>query len=113
MEFEIVSNATDAVESSCTSNERSENWEITDVQIKADVCQLDNQLDNEYAQHLLSGKSVPINLNSYISQVQSVTNGSPDLNISRALTRLNSVFVTLFRTAETGNTHWRKEAITY
>ena len=56
LEFEVVGNFGDAVVSSYTSNGRSETWEITDVQVKADVVQLDNALDNEYAQHLLSGK---------------------------------------------------------
>jgi len=36
------------------------NWSINNVQVKVDVCTLDNALDNSYAQHLLSGKSFPI-----------------------------------------------------
>ena len=39
-------------------------WQIEDVQIKCDICSLDNALDNEYAQHLLSGNSLPINYNT-------------------------------------------------
>jgi hypothetical protein len=63
---------------------------------------LDNALDNSYAEHLLSGKSLPINYNTYVSQMQSIlsgTNGqkSVRLNVTRALSRLKSVFVTLYK----------------
>ena len=36
-------------------------WDISDIQCKCDLLTLDNGLDNEYASHLLSGKSLPIN----------------------------------------------------
>ena len=70
--------------------------------VKCDVCTLDNGLDNSYAEHLLSGKSLPINYNTYVSQIQTIlsgTNGQQKvlLNITRALTRLKSVFVSLWK----------------
>ena len=34
----------------------STRWQINNVQVKTDICVLDNALDNSYAQHLLSGK---------------------------------------------------------
>jgi hypothetical protein len=37
-------------------------WRIESVMAKCDVCTLDNALDNSYAEHLLSGKSLPIKL---------------------------------------------------
>ena len=73
----------------------SNQWQIEDVQIKCDVCTLDNALDNEYAQHLLSGKSLPINYNTYVSQVQQLAGQNPVINITRALTRLKSIFFTM------------------
>ena len=36
-------------------------WNISDIQCKCDLLTLDNTLDNEYASHLLSGKTLPIN----------------------------------------------------
>jgi hypothetical protein len=77
-------------------------WQIINVMAKCDVCTLDNALDNSYAEHLLSGKSLPINYNTYISQMQSLLSGtvgqkSVRLNITRSLSRLKSVFVTLQR----------------
>ena len=77
-----------------TTNNCSTAWTITNVQAKMDVVTLDNVLDNEYAQHVLAGKSLPINYNTYISQLQSVLSPDIAVNITRALTRLKSVFIT-------------------
>jgi hypothetical protein len=77
----------------------STDWQIENVQVKVDVCTLDNALDNSYAQHLLSGKSLPISYNTFVSQLQSTNATDKNLiNVSRALTRLKSVFVTMHRT---------------
>ena len=74
----------------------STNWSINNVQVKVDVCTLDNALDNSYAQHLLSGKSLPISYNTFVSQMQTIVGqDAPLINVSRALTRLKSVFITL------------------
>ncbi len=73
-------------------------WSINNVQVKVDVCTLDNALDNSYSQHLLSGKSLPISYNTFVSQIQTIAGQSnPLVNVSRALTRLKSVFVTLHK----------------
>jgi hypothetical protein len=74
----------------------SVDWQINNVQVKCDVCTLDNALDNSYAQHLLQGKSLPITYNTFVSQMQTISGqDAPLINVSRALTRLKSVFVTL------------------
>ena len=36
-------------------------WQIQNVQFKCDVVSSDSALENSYAQHLLHGKSLPIN----------------------------------------------------
>ena len=82
-------------------------WQIQNVQAKVDVCTLDNSLDNSYVEHLLSGKSLPINYNTYISQFQNLLSGSDGqqkvrLNVTRALSRLKSVFITLNKSNLTG-----------
>jgi hypothetical protein len=76
----------------------SNNWQIQDVQLKCDVCSLDNALDNEYAQHLLSGKSLPINYNTYVSQTQQMVGQNLSINVTRALTRLKSIFINMDKT---------------
>ena len=75
-------------------------WEIQNAQVKVDLLTIDNELNNSYAERLLSGKSLPINFTSYVSQVQSrssTDNGGNvtgpkkvRLNITRALSRLKS-----------------------
>jgi hypothetical protein len=71
-------------------------WSIDNVQCKVDVCTLDNALHNSYVEHLLQGNSLPISYNTFVSQLQTIA-GQTDvlINVSRALTRLKSVFVTL------------------
>ena len=74
-------------------------WQIQNVQVKTDICTLDNSLDNSYVEHLLSGKALPINYNTYVSQIQSTLsgiNGQKDIrhNVTRSLSRLKSVFIT-------------------
>jgi hypothetical protein len=107
IELELADGNTDAIvdpaaltTDTLTDANTSTDWQIENVQVKVDVCTLDNALDNSYAQHLLSGKSLPISYNTFVSQLQSTNSTDKNLiNVSRALTRLKSVFVTLHRTA--------------
>jgi hypothetical protein len=83
------------------------------------MCTLDNAFDNSYAEWLLSGKSLPINYNTYVSQMQSTLSSgnigqqSIRLNVTRALSRLKSVFITLINptpsTADAGAYIGRKD----
>jgi len=106
IELELVGNMTDVLlypsdittTGEFNTTNSSGSWIIEDVQLKCDVCTLDNALDNEYAQHLLSGKSLPINYNTYISQTQAMSGQVSAVNITRALTRLKSIFITLDKT---------------
>ena len=78
-------------------------WQIEQVQCKVDDCTLDNALHNSYVEHLLSGNSLPLSYNTFVSQMQTVA-GQNDvlINVSRAITRLKSVFVTLHKDYEQG-----------
>ena len=53
IELELVSSGTDAL--IATGGAPGNKFQITDVQLKADLVTLDKSLDNEYSQHLLSG----------------------------------------------------------
>ena len=105
IELELADGNTDAIIAVADSgtyiaSNTSTDWQIENVQVKVDVCTLDNALDNSYAQHLLSGKSLPISYNTFVSQLQSTNATDKNLiNVSRALTRLKSVFVTLHKTS--------------
>jgi hypothetical protein len=102
IELELVSDATAPIVSTYgigakdfKAENTSTKWSINNVQVKCDLCTLDNALDNSYAQHLLSGKSLPISFNTFVSQMQTISGPDVSINVSRALTRLKSVFVTL------------------
>ena len=103
LEFEIVNNVNDPViysddatstsAADFTHSNSSNEWMISQVQLKCDLVTLDNGLENEYAAHLVSGKSLPLNYDTYISQMQTISDFTYSCNITRSLTRLKSVFV--------------------
>ena len=98
VEFELVTGATDAIATPLAGSlfpttGTSSNWQIEDCQIKADVIELDSAVHNEYAAHLMQGHPIPINYTSYITQLQSIANGTIAVNITRSCSRLKSVFI--------------------
>ena len=97
IELELVNSGDDAVHVGAYQGQNnSANRSTNDIQFKCDLLTLDNALDNEYASHLLSGKSLPINLSTWNHTNQSTGNDkSFPANINRALTRLKPVFITL------------------
>ena len=92
-----------------TPSNTSNDWQIENVQVKCDLISLDSGLQNSYDAHLLAGNAYPINYNTFITQCQNVIGGTGligastitlgqqknNLSVSRAVTRLKSVFVTL------------------
>ena len=125
IELEIVHDNTEPVVSANTNGlnsfditdgaggNTSTTWQIQNVQVKVDVVTLDNQLDNSYAEHLLSGKALPINYQTYVSQMQSILSGAAGqqkvrLNVTRALTRLKNVFLTLNHTYPPNNIRYKE-----
>ena len=66
LEFELVGLATDIVQGvDSETGHTSDLFLIHNVQLKCDLAQFDNSLDNEYAQHFLPGKSLPINFSTF------------------------------------------------
>ena len=74
---------------------------LQDVQLKCDLVDVDDTLDNEYTHFLVDGSILPIHFTGLTSGSQIITNYTTDLHVSRSLTRLKSVFVTLMRTPTT------------
>ena len=105
IELELVTNNLDPIVDHATAGftdvNTSTDWEISDVSVKTDIVTLDNNLQNNYDSHLLSGKSLPINYNTYIVQSQVVAGKDVSVNMSRAISRLKSVFVALYRAPTT------------
>jgi len=70
-------------------------WILENCMVKADVCTLDNALDNSYVSHLLSGKSINLVYNTFISSLQTIVSADTQINVSRSLSKMKSVFVSL------------------
>jgi hypothetical protein len=81
-----------------TQENTSTQWTISEAVIHCDVLTLDTQLDNEYTEHLMSGKGLPIAFSSFVHQVQA-TGGTdrPVISLSRSFTRLETVFCTFYK----------------
>ena len=96
IELELVNSQADAVTTeSWERHQNGVNWYISDTQCKCDLLTLGNPLDNEYASHLLFGKSLPINFSTWNHTKQPIGNEqSLSAHITRAVTRLKSIFIT-------------------
>jgi hypothetical protein len=95
-EFEVVNGATDAIVgigATFTAANTSIVWQIQDIRVVCDLVTLDSALQNSYAEHVLSGKPLPINYGSYITQFQTLTSGDFAVSVTRAVSRLKSVFI--------------------
>lgn len=121
IELELVNDASEPVVSylegtNFTEENTSTLWSIQNVQAKCDLVVLDNALDNSYAEHLLSGKALPINYNTYISQIQSTLSGNNigqrDIrhNITRSISRLKALFITFDKAVVGENTYIGRKA---
>ena len=90
----LDSGGTEFCNSTFSQQNCSKNYSIQNVFIACDLVKLDNTLQNSYADHILSGKSLSINFNSYVSQLQTIQNQTmPSVTLTRALTRLKTVFL--------------------
>ncbi|MFM7989000.1 MAG: hypothetical protein ACKPKO_57775, partial [Candidatus Fonsibacter sp.] len=73
-------------------------WSILNVQVKCDLVTLDSGLNDSYIKLLQEGKKLTLNYNTFISQYQTITDQTDfSINISRSLTRLKSVFASLWK----------------
>ena len=100
IEFALVNGFTDAIIK--RDDNKSDLWNIGGIQCKCDSLTLDNSLDNGYASHFLSGRSLPISFATWGHTNQSTGNDKNfSANIHRALFRMKSVFLIL-NALETG-----------
>ena len=65
---------------------------MSDVRLTSDVVVLDSALMNSYNEHVLSGKSLNIQYGTYITMQQTVTGDNISVNVSRAASRLKTIF---------------------
>ena len=83
------------VDATFTNGNTSGRWKLENCMVKVDLCTLDNALDNSYTSHMLSGKSINIVYDTFISTLQTVVSADSQINVSRSLSKMKSVFVSL------------------
>ena len=107
----IISNVGNA---GFTALNTSTTWQVVNVQAKCDLVTLDSGLNKSHIKLLEEGKKLTLNYNTFISHYQTITNQTDfSINITRSLTRLKSVFVSLWkdyaaapRTTIVGSKNW-------
>ena len=94
IELELVSSASDCMFVGAQNNITSVDQRgISDIQCKMGLLTPGPSLQDEYASHVLSGKSLPARFSSF-NHINQATNGDKDFSahIHRALARLKSVY---------------------
>jgi hypothetical protein len=89
-----------------TALNTSVSWRIQNCQIKCDIVSLDKSLDNSYVNHLLGGNTLKIEYDTYISSIQTITSADTQVNVSRSLTSLRSVFMSLDKNFTEARIKW-------
>jgi hypothetical protein len=110
IEIEIVNNATEPLISeyvagtgALTDDNTSKDWELQDCQIKCDTVLLDSGLNDNYTRHLLEGKALPLEFETFIAQENSIQSSNISVQISRAVSKLNRMFLTFYKSANEAN----------
>jgi hypothetical protein len=83
------------IDGNFTTTNTSDKWKLENCMVKVDMCTLDNALDNSYVSHLLSGKTINIVYNTFISSLQTIVSADTQINVSRSLSKMKSMFVSL------------------
>ena len=89
-----------------TAANTSVSWRIQNCQIKCDIRSLNNSLDNSYVNHVLRGNTLKLVYGNYISSIQTITSAGAQVNVSRSLTYLRSVFMSLDKTFTEARIQW-------
>ena len=102
LEFELADKDDPVVsivreDSPYTEDNTTNKWQIQNACIKCDILTLDSSLNNSFIQHLLSGKSLPLKYQTFISQQSQVVGKSFSVQVVRAVTKLEKAFITFFR----------------
>ena len=98
-ELELVNSSNDVVVAADGSTSTS--WQIENPCIQADLCQIDNALQNRFDQHMLEGKNISIPYTQIITSTQTVASSKDiSVNITRSCSRLQKLYMTMFKTGE-------------
>jgi hypothetical protein len=94
-QLDPVINPDDSTSDNFNASNTTTKWKLENCMVKVDMCTLDNALDNSYVSHLLSGKTLNLVFNTYISSLQTVVSNDTQVNVSRSLSKMKSIFITL------------------
>jgi hypothetical protein len=72
-------------------------WQIQNACLKCDILTIDNALNNSFIEHLVSGKSLPLKYQTFISQQSSVVGTNFSVQVIRAVTKLQKAFITFYK----------------
>jgi len=75
----------------------SQDWSIEQVRLHCDIVKINSQMQNSYASHILSGKSLTLPMRSYTTVRFTNSAEQTLLQIPRTFSRLNSVMVTFYK----------------
>ena len=101
IEVEIVNTANEVLMESGDSSAGSTaisttntsfSWQLEDCQIKCDTVLLDSGLNENYPKHLLEGKALPLEFETYICQENNILSKNISVQVSRAVSKLNRIF---------------------
>ena len=98
------------VNHACTAETTSTSWKNQNCQIKCDILSFDNSLDTSYVNRSLAGNTFKNVYDTYISSLQTITSADTQVNVSRSLTALRSVFMSLDKTFTEGRVRWHNES---
>ena len=87
----------------------SVDWSIFNPIIKIDLLQLDNGLENSYVEHFSSGKSINIVYETVVSTLQSTGTRSSQINISRSLSKMTGVYMSLRNSRALANAEYHSK----
>jgi hypothetical protein len=127
IEVEIVNSATEVLVEAGDSTANpaisaantSFNWQLEDCQIKCDTVLLDSGLNENYTKHLLEGKALPLEFETFIAQENSILGNNISVQISRAVSKLNRMFLTFYKPTADGSetqkllTNEKKQAVSF
>ena len=74
-----------------------QDWSLEQVRLHCDVLKINSQMQNSYASHILTGKSLTIPMRSYTTVRFTNTAEQCLLQVPRSFSRLNSVMVTFYK----------------
>jgi hypothetical protein len=106
IELDIISDPAEAFKKNAETD--TTRWQLEDCYLLADSITLDNELQNQYSQAVLSGKNLPLHFSSYHTIMQGNPSQADTMTVlgTRGFTKLKTLFLTFFNTPPL--TSWKR-----